>query len=50
MFYINKNHVPPSCKIAKFCIVMSEIAHGSSHRCSVNKLIEKLRATMKDFL
>ena len=31
MFYINKNHVPPRCKIAKFSIVKLEIAHGSSH-------------------
>ena len=31
MFYVNKNHVPPRCKIAKFSIVKLEIAHGSSH-------------------
>ena len=28
---LNKNHVLPRCKIAIFSIVMSEIAHGSSH-------------------
>ena len=31
MFYINKNHMLPRYKIAKFSIVILEIAHGSSH-------------------
>ena len=31
MFYINKHHVLQRCKIAKFSIVILEIAHGSSH-------------------
>ena len=37
MSYTNKNYVLPRCKIAKFSIVMLEIARGK-------------RATMKGFL
>ena len=49
MFHINKNHVLPRCKIAKFFIVMLEIARGIP-RCSANNCFENTRATMKDFL